>query len=65
MLLCETKSVEYAKSNIVSVMRKERKMIQRNEIIKRVGMITELLQHKGSLIRKGETFFFSMSITKL
>ncbi len=55
MSLCETKSVEYAKSNIVSVMRKEREMIQRNENWKQAGKSTERHENKYSLIRKGGT----------
>ncbi len=41
--------------NVDSIVMTELGMIQRNETMKQTGLITVLLKHKDSLIRKGET----------
>ncbi len=58
MFPSEVQSIEYDKYdtlNIDSIMMREVEVIQRNKNSKHARKITELLQHKGSLIRKGET----------
>ncbi len=55
VLPSEGQFVEYANSNVDSVVMMEVGMIQWNETTNQAGMITELLKHKDSLIRKGET----------
>ncbi len=55
MLPNEVQSIEYAMSNVDSVMMREEDMIQRNKSNNHVRKTTKLLQQQGVLAKKGET----------